>query len=64
MEGWKPPFLPAPEGGGFRAVATVIIAVFYWIAQKSLQRLPVETRETRMLEDRVKALIFFLSNLG
>ena len=22
MEGWKPPFLPAPEGGGFRA-ATV-----------------------------------------
>ena len=24
MEGWKPPFLPAPEGGGFRAAATVM----------------------------------------
>jgi len=23
MGGWKPPFLPAPEGGGFRAAATV-----------------------------------------
>ncbi|MER3403610.1 MAG: hypothetical protein C4337_10100 [Armatimonadota bacterium] len=23
MEGWKPPFLPAPQGGGFRAAATV-----------------------------------------
>ena len=24
MEGWKPPFLPTPEGGGFRAAEGVV----------------------------------------
>ena len=30
MEGWKPPFLPAPEGGGFMAAATVNAACFLY----------------------------------
>ncbi|MER3403219.1 MAG: hypothetical protein C4336_03430 [Armatimonadota bacterium] len=44
MEGWKPPFLPALEGGGFRAAATVnadgcvddadLLAVLYSFGQR------------------------------